>query len=1119
MTLPICDPSQFQLGRRKQSYSREEMTELEKEAERIAAFHESHAQQFEDYHAQRQANIAKTVSMNDLAYHKSLGELETLKPGNSDKVADMLATQFNQKAANLATNPSAYSTSGNVWYQLQQSRRIASGMVDAMARWRGAPAVRDVVKEIRSQFGKIPISRQEINELIQRGIEVGQIPERRASYMVGEAGDAFNMARHHQFVDNLQAKGLGQQQVDNILAAVGKIQANADEARIAAASFNPKLLETPEGLAGWARQFSPDAKRFLARVQKTEDLHDALTGGKEAPIDLKQMVIKDRYTYHYIPESEALLAYQLGISPEELRTQIIDGKQFIDTLHSLKPEELDNLVDNGSLSKIPMTTPEVFHYLVGQYGELPFKGMKEMFLTDPVNVFNHYREQLARDAGRSAQVTTFFNEGIKHGWVVDKDTVEANPDAYKDFTKLDADSVRRVVPDFSGGEEAVYVHPTAWNMLKTQVNIAKSPAMLATMASSYAAVVKTFMGLVKTTNNSLILNPIYPMRIFHANFVSAASAGANLLRIPEGFRDLAAIQLKGVEALDDTKAIYEVAPGQLVTKRQLFTDYFVRNRSSDILPQTQVIKTAKVDINAIDPRNLPRAIGYLKAYASMYGGAHALEYLGDMFSKAQHELFSPIGSFAMYKENAMKWTTMLSLTDSRPSSRIGQFASTLQAPHIGDFAKTLKYVDDYFHTWDDVGQVTKFTTNYLRPFAQFAMNNPMMQVRAALRKPTMFMNYWRIRSLINQRAANDPDFNESDVPKYMRDSGALYLFKIDDQWVSLPTSGSDPIFEGFNFFRNLSEDTQHYATGEPTGDSHKRLEQLKSRLLEKKAPWQEMMAGVLKETQPLFQEALSQESGVDTKTGYNVNRPLGSVDPTFLGLDMPPAVVHLLKTYGALNKLDQWNPGNVFGTPEARDANTGKVIQPGQPGIFGSQRNSNTQPEIYSTKNQGDWRLQVLRMAGFQPKIFDYAKQTQYNFSDIQAVKKDAKAAINRSIRNINRTDISDTQKDHLRDALNESITAYASLSLDEERVHEYMKRMDIKPADALRRAERTNLANLQLKQEAVKRVQDETAAMRKQAGLKGFYTDTRQREDIENVVPPNINYDPSGDNQDGQQP
>lgn len=1099
---PACPLDSFpQIKSRKQPYDPTEMTELEKEAATIVARLEAHSTLMADAVAQRTAQEAKLKSYNDLVYAKNLGELEQLKPGNTNKVNELMATLFNQKADNLGVNPFKYSREGNVWYQLQQMRRIASGMIEAKARWEGTFQVKQMMRDLDNIIGKRPMPFGDKNELVQRLVEVGQIPEQRATFQVGPAGDAFNRARYQELVDTLKDNNFTDTQIQQMISKATSISQVMDEVRAYAKGFGVDTGKNVEGIGYWARLLTGDAKQFMYRAKETNSLYDQLVKPAN-PINALTQIVKDRETFHYIPESESLLAYSLGVHPDKLREMLADGKQFVAFLHKeTTPAELEKLVQTGLLSKVPMTTPEIFNYVRDQYKTMPFRNMSEMFKTNPFDVLDFYRHELEREAGRSAQVKNFFKEGIKSGWVAAPQDVSANRREYKDFVKLAAKDIKDLIPDFKGAlGDDVYVHPTAWNMLKAQLDIARSPEKLNTLATTLSYFAKPVLDTARFLNQSLLIDPRYPMRILYSNLIASQAAGANMLRHPEGMFDLMKLNQIGLSALDNTKAIYEITPGQLVTKQQLFKDVFVVNRSHDILPQTVTNLTGRIKFNALNPQNLPRAIGYVASYAKRYGAMEAAGYAGSMLTHLQSEVYGPLAALAMYFENSTKWATLLSLTDKSAANRIGQFVTTIQAPHFNHASDTLKYLDEYFHTWDDVGSVTKTTTEYIKPFAQFAMNNPMMQLRHAIRNPAAYMNYWRIRTMLNGGPANDPDMINGAVPQYINDGGPMTLFKSDGKWVTFLTTGADPIFEGNAFLEKGAAGLAHTTLGWWEGASEEQRQELRDHYAGNTL-MKQFFIDLFKDTMPLYQEAVSQLTGQDVRTGRPIEQQPGDVDKSFLGMNMSRPVKHLLSIYGPAKKLDDINPFDMFGTPEVRDPRTNQIVRPGTPSIFGQQRSPDSQTELYDPGVSQDWRIRLLKYAGLQPKLIDYARGVQYTYSDIDLLSKQAVAQINKITKNVRfRTDMSEGEREQKKQELSDIIEQYGQLEIDRARITAYMRQHNIPPKEAFEKLEERGNKQLgPLDPQAIQKVLDTIKEMRSQAGILRDGTNVRPARSVPN--------------------
>ena len=1038
--------------KRKREYLPEEKTDLELRASTLARKLEVNARRYADETARKIASEARKKQYYDDLFIRRMGRLEHLNPKAVDRVSAFLANNFNQKGKFFGLSPSTkYSTPGEVRYAIIQSRRLGEGFVEEVGKYQALQEIKKVTKEIKRIAKGKGLPFETVDELIQAAVEVGQIPAKRGAYGIGANGEAYLMSLYEDFVDLLKDSGFSQNEIDSIISQAAKISDVLAEVRAVGNAFNLNIGEA-KGIGYFERIMTDAGEKFFRESKTADDLLEqfksAGTGLDQGKLKFQAALEKSRKTFKYIPEDEAVLAYMLGKEIDEVKELVSSPRDFIKYLSSeLTDDQLEQLVDMGVVSKVPMLTQEVFEYMTSTFSDLPFKGMAEMFVVNPVEMAEYYVQNLKKSVGQSAMLRTIFKDGLEAGWAITADEVLSNPGLFKGFKKIDAEHIKMYVPDFPGKGE-IYVHPIVFDSWKAIADIATDPAKLGTMAGLFK-----YFGSFLT--QSLLMTPQYILRNLYSATVATSAAGGNYLRSFDGISSVLKAMSGGLDTLDNTKKVFKVGD-TMYTKRELFQE-FVRFRAQDVNPG--LLETTAWNPRSImkNIQNPGRQLNYWWSYTQAFGAGKGASYFADLVKDAQSAFFQPLAAMGNVLESGMKFATLMSLTDTNPLNRVGQFVSSLgEIPkNFNTLDDVFRHIDEYFYAFDDVGRVTAGVSRYVRPFAIYAMNNPPAVIRHAMRNPGAFLNYWRLRSFMNGSAATDEEINEATVPDYVNDNGALYFFKDKDVAVALLTNNYDPISEATSYLNKSARDVASLF-GWYVGTSGQQRDQMEGRqnLLR-------VIQEMFRETQPLYRNAIELVTGIDSATGKPINDDQKAERQSFLGLRMNPVVKWFLSSYPPLENLDSWNFGGtplegIFGEPAYIDPRTNKPfvdaqgrVYEGKPSWAGHER-TYAQVDKYHPVNQ-ELALRPLRWAGFQVRVLDLAANAQWTYDDIQRMENEARSYITRANRLLLTEKLDPAERERITNEIRTRADQYAQLRIDRERVKRYMAERNIPPKEIVK--------------------------------------------------------------------
>ncbi|MGH2413483.1 MAG: hypothetical protein ACRDEA_07295, partial [Microcystaceae cyanobacterium] len=492
---------------------------------------------------------------------------------------------------------------------------------------------------------------------------------------------------------------------------------------------------------------------------------------------------------------------------------------------------LENMLDQGTMSKLPMTTREVMTYLTDNL-ELPFKVADKSFIDDPMEMVNRYTEVLKEAAQDAAVSKLIVTEGLDHGWAVLPKNYK--PEIHTDFVKVSADDVRTAFSDWKGGD--IWMRKVVFNNWKATLEMVQNPNLMGHFGNVMNHVTNFF-------NKAVLLQSGvgYPVKVFADSIRAFNTAGGNMLRMWEGFHDINRVFSKGTAALENTKAVYGIGFKDGLTERGAF-EKFIMHRQFDLSPNTPGIKSGgkfpTIKNLAKDGKALFEGAAGGVQYAFHYANAFGWDAFPDIakmpFSsvdKVQKEAFSYLATMANYAEMTTKWALIKSLTDGSDTGKI--FAGTAQLlggiPEFKSWDEVYRYVDDNFFNWQTSGVLPKYAS-IVKPFAVFSMKSTPAALRMAMRRPQAFVNYMRLRSFMTQQATeDDPNLNQGTVPDWLLETSPIFLFndKATGQYGALLSGSWNAFEDSWNFMGHGLPQMIDDLTGQDTGRVEHRRDLMK----------------------------------------------------------------------------------------------------------------------------------------------------------------------------------------------------------------------------------------------------------------------------------------------------
>ncbi len=961
-------------------------SEIDKRVARLRANLQAVGKRYNTFQNMSKAEQNRLIALVDARLAMMMDELVNLNVTKINAVEEWLSTRFNLKHKGLVGL--TRSEAGRLRENIRNAGLLANGIIDDMVRLHLVRTVKQH-DEILKNILRGRIKGEALGRLRLDIIELGAIPKLEAHYSLMPAGRRFNEARYQGLIKQLEDLGLTGDEIKEIIKSSMNVSASMDEARLIGNALGLNIGN--EELIGYmARIQSNEARAWMEKLKIQSEFG---IEGERAINGTDIAIQRSRSHFHYIPEDVHVVGWQLGITPQEVN-RLIDSEQFtplIAQIAKASPELLDEMIQVGSISKLPFTTNEVARVIADAYGDsLPFAIRKELFLTDPAKAYDAYVDYLKSSTAQSNIVKRIISDGTEFGWAMPERAFrELAPDEQKQFIKWTAERIQKHLPNYNE-KNPVYVHRAVHNQFVSMVGFIQDPSVMNSVAQNMSYFNRFFNNVNKVVNEALLLNPGYAPRIAYDSMRSFFSAGGNMLRYFEGHIDMMKIIRNGsADHLDDVKKVYRGINGELVTEREFFRT-FVQLEGSDFVPKGSGTRLTTQGKDIMQVFNFKRGVNYAIHFGRQFGIGEGIAKGFGSLRDFQGSVFSANAALGTWFETSAKWALYKSWGDTRGGNRIGQFASQFGAQYENplNMRDMQRMIEDYFTSWSDVGPGTKFVNSF-RPFSVYAMWNSPAQVRQMIRRPREFVNYMRIRSFINRDMSLDEQNNEWSYPSFVLDNRGIGLWKDEHgRWVSMVPSNWD---SRADFLSGVTRTSKQVLKdqGYFEGIASERIVQI----INDDSDFA-LFGDFLKEASPLIKTAVALGTSKDPVTGRSIKDPDTSLGRK-TGLNWQTE--YLLSAYPVFGNLMRSNPFEVFGVPEIVDQKTGQVISPAKPGVLGSKR-----VDYDTSKYENPWGvINVLRRLGFSVQVIDHDKNVNWTYRKLDQAVNQTKADIRKLDREV----------------------------------------------------------------------------------------------------------------------
>lgn len=720
-----------------------------------------------------------------------------------------------------------------------------------------------------------------------------------------------------------------------------------------------------KGEADIQTRLDESVKNYEVRRAQLDKERDKLIDANKAAVEAH-----DTLQDQFLTELEAPL--------NELAAKLNDEKVILNDLLEMDLDTLTRLVDEGVLSKVPMTSARMFEVLKKRY-KLPYEGLDELMETDPVRAHEFYKGQLQRSMGQSNMARGLVQAAMEQGWGVSRTVAEAFPQKYGEYVPitdvLKANGFDLKQLGFEAAKDLMVPQELAQDFA-AMVDTSISPQNLGTFA-------RIFEALGKVTKRSMLSSVGFIMRNVYGSLMQGMAAGQNLLHLPATILEYSNFLKNGVEALDNTRKVY--ANGTL-TLRELVLEAKARGR----LAQHNFIGEEA----AFNADSMRRRLTYMAQSLREGDGLGTLQNLGAAIDVGTSKILSAFMAPTIWFEDIVQLNVLKTIMGNGVTDRFAQ-TLTYGLPKVyTNIDEAIGHLDRYFINYDDVSKFDRQMSRYVAPFWTFVSRNLPMQVRNAMRHPGRMVAYLRLHELMNAEAeSRGEDLPEGGVNQFILD-GMPILIKSPDgnpnQWFSIQTETFDGIAEmwsllNYEFRNDTSQEKVEAVLPEGRGE------------VPRQPAW---LTFAINQTFPLIKTLYATATGVDPFTEAPLREEeafLGFEVPSILGLR--PGVVRYLVENNVpfVRGVNKMNPAQLFGVSEVRNA-YGDVIRQGRRSIFGAQR-TDRDYQIMGDDREATLLLSTARLLGFTAteNRVDENMQRTYTFYDTsaRAFKEEANNLLN----------------------------------------------------------------------------------------------------------------------------
>lgn len=1027
----MADCRNYPTARRKQPFDKSEAADLRARIRQEAKFNRQLSQS-PMYQTQRMTRAALKLRVQE-EWLQMTGDLTRLSSRNLTNVNDFLSSLFGIKNwGGLSTD--AYSVAGQIRKSIVRSQKIAANQIMYAGRMLAGRRLHDVNERLTQLLPNMSKARRA--DVLYDVLTVGMIPYRRslqsqfrtAQKVAQTATDIAAQRKFTQFTQDMDLLGIRGRDLDEILVLAKEVSNSFENMAIAASAQGVSVGRIDD--LGYLPAVLTDDAQMRIKSGQPEGLLNIPTGSE---LTLSTIHNIGRKTYTYTPNDSVYASKILGITEHELNDLLLDPLEWIEFLRrNVTEDQLDTLVDAGIMGKLPMSGREVFDYMRNEY-KLPYNELNELYITDINVLMSRYTESLMRSVNSTSLLNTLLTvKAYDAGWTASADMVKQGgdyaafvpiSDSFQTLAKASQMSVQQLASNIGIDPALVerlsntYVHPQVARQWRSILAVSVNPSAMASFGGQVLA-------LARLNNKMVLSNTQFVARQAYATLRNNTAAGGSVLTLPQATRQFNDVLNHGIRPGIFSEEKVFMRDGVAISERQLF-EYFIKEEGASSVPGmvSDTVVARPADINKLDllvPRNirqlLTNPLAVRRAFAELmdYTMAHgdvvngrsvaASERLGrftqyavTQFKNMINDNYTPYATYAIAVEGAAKWNVYRTITAKVDPKHeimdsIQQVATAGQITRYDKSADVSRHISEYFVDPFDTGRVNAFVSHYIRPFATFAMANPPMQLRHAMRHPHLYLAGVRLHSMVNEGVQGDEKNNQYTIPGWIQEGKPWHIGRAPngDPYMLLP-GNFDGGTDAFVFFNELTEDVRRLAFGHTVGTPEER------NAVNRGENTQQFISEMASMLQAPWKIAIEQITGSEFFSGRSIELKTLDEQRTLLGFRVNARLAHVIENFlPAIRMLDSLNPGGIFGTAPERDA-FGNLIKPGELayGGLGAERR---RPDEFAAGTSTDSQvLRFLRIAGLNIRQLNYDKQYYRSYADIERTATAMAADINKA--------------------------------------------------------------------------------------------------------------------------
>lgn len=955
----------------------------------------------DDSNAQIRADIL-TDYTNRLEFILSAAKHTSINPNATRGLLYFLAYDFGLEKQLLGLGDEL-TEPGRVRNLLNRARRIGQGEVHValsnfyfLDRAREADiAVNKLAKEYRVDKDLMDIIKLE-------AYEIGYSPFAEQALKARSPGAVmYQRMRQENLKRMLDASGLDEIGHNRLLATIQGVIDSYEEVYQVTKAFGINVGDSSELINYLPRNFSPEARRRIAWKKLTPTDYMFFGPNAQKTESIYSMFSRGRVTNHYIPEDSVVLDFLLTNADSKIYEKLgVDGIEdvitdsgkfadsFVKYLDESNPYLFDRLVEEGIISKLPMTTYEVYNYMTSKY-RLPFNKLSEFTATDFETAGRLYRNQLEQLAGRSIASQYLAASAIEGGWGITRAEKAANPVSYDSFIPLvagegdDIGVIPKALAQRFGLDTELhrntFIHPIAAKFYEATIDLGTDPELLGLVGKMVNDFHSTWVGQALATSGFVARQIINIAVQTHA-------AGGNIFNyarnVTRTLTQMGIIVRQGLtmdsfaDVFDDTVPRYRIVLDGVeteITEKALWNYLRANGTIDEIMPFTGE------PVNAANYR--PRA-GMVEAvtrqarYASSVLKASELsppEKLINLYGQlstasrnASERFFYSFQLMNSLLDQVARFSAIQSLTTNATwerATRAAQGNIRLRRMTVGD---ATNHVENYFFRYDDLGR-TQGKMRALIPFFSFVSKNTFATFRMMVRNPSRFVAYNRLYAALNEPAAQEgEDLPEAGVRGWLQNTNPVYWISKDTgNVIAFPTTTLDPVQDGQKTVFAIADDLLSlFGVESGAKSTDDKLSELPHRRTVTSEFFTDMLDRGFPEWEILYGLVTNENLRGYELSGANVP------DTSFLGIRMPVMTRFIVETsLPLLRNVNRSNPFYVFGRPPRFDPQTGELLEKPIPAwITGAERSRQDYTADFRSHSQ-----RMLSAAGLNSYIVDVA--------------------------------------------------------------------------------------------------------------------------------------------------